>query len=129
MTKILLVEDTPALAIEIADILQMEQFEVSLATGGSDALARLKDQFPDVVISDLFMTGIDGFQLITAIKSDSTLRQIPVIILSARTAADVIDKVKALGGDLFIQKPCDGQYLVRSIKKVLNQKTQIPHHD
>ena len=55
MTKILLVEDTPALATEIADILQMEQFEVSLATSGSDALTRLKEQFPAVVISALFM--------------------------------------------------------------------------
>jgi DNA-binding response OmpR family regulator len=129
MTKILLVEDTPALAAEIADILRMEEFDVTLVTSGFDALIHLRAQLTDIVISDLFMPRIDGFQLISAIKNDSRLKQIPIIILSARTTPDAIDKVKSLGGDLFIQKPCDGQYLVMSIKKVLNQKEQIHAND
>src|SRR3990170_110139 len=115
MTKVLLVEDTPSLAAEIMDILRMEDFNVSLAKNGLDALNQLRVNLADIVISDLFMPEIDGFQLITEIKNDEKLKHIPIIILSARTTADTIEKVMELGADLFIQKPCDSRYLVGSI--------------
>lgn len=119
MSKILLVEDTASLAVEIVDILRMEDFEVSIAKNGKDALAQLKKGLSDIVISDLLMPEMDGFQLITELKNNSSFKNIPIIILSARTTTDTIDKVKQLGADLFIQKPCDSKYLVGSIKKVL----------
>ena len=125
MIRILLVEDTPSLATEIADILRMEGFDVTPVSSGVDALNRLQVQVTDIVISDLFMPEIDGFQLIYAIKNDSRLKQIPIIILSARTTTDAIDKVKSLGGDLFIQKPCDSQYLVTSIKRLVGERQKI----
>jgi DNA-binding response OmpR family regulator len=125
MTKVLLVEDTPSLAEEIIDILRMEDFDVSLAKNGRDALEQLAVRLTDIVISDLFMPELDGFELITAIKYDARLKHIPIIILSARTTPDTIDKVKELGGDLFIQKPCDSRYLVTSIKRVLTKKEQV----
>ena len=120
MSKVLLVEDTFTLAVEIVDILRMEDFEVSVAKNGVDAIAQLRNKLSDIVISDLFMPEMDGFELIAALKKDSGLKHIPIIILSARTTSDAIDKVKELGADLFIQKPCDSKYLVGSIKKVLN---------
>lgn len=121
MTNVLLVEDTSSLAAEIIDILRMENFYVSLAKNGMDALNQLKNKIPDIVISDLFMPEIDGFQLITELKNDSKLKHLPIIILSARTTPDTIEKVKELGADLFIQKPCDSRYLVGSIKNVLTK--------
>lgn len=129
MTRILLVEDTPSLAMEIMDILQMEQFDVSLAVNGRDALKQLNVKLADIVISDLFMPEIDGFQLISAMRNDVTLAEIPIIILSARTTSDTIEKVMALGSDLFIQKPCDSQYLVGSIKKLLNEREGVKTDD
>lgn len=122
MTKILLVEDTPALAAEIMDILRMESYDVSLAINGRDAMQQLTLRPADLVISDLFMPEMDGFQLISALRNHPSLGETPIIILSARTTSDTIDKVLALGSDLFIQKPCDSQYLVASIKKILNKK-------
>jgi DNA-binding response OmpR family regulator len=125
MKKILLVEDTPSLAMEIMDILQMESFDVTLATNGKDAMELLTRQRADIVISDLFMPGMDGFQLISSIRNHPTVRETPIIILSARTTNDTIDKVMGLGSDLFIQKPCDSQYLVTSIKRLLAEKQQV----
>jgi DNA-binding response OmpR family regulator len=122
MTKILLVEDTPSLAAEIIDILRMEDFDVSLAKNGLDALNQLRVNLTDIVISDLFMPEIDGFQLITELKNDGKLKHIPIIILSARTTSDTIEKVMELGADLFIQKPCDSRYLVSSINMVLKKE-------
>ena len=125
MKRILLVEDTPSLALEIVDILQMESFDVTLATNGKDAMELLARWRADIVISDLFMPGMDGFQLISSIRNHPTLRETPIIILSARTTNDTIDKVMALGSDLFIQKPCDSQYLVASIKRLIAEKQQV----
>lgn len=125
MTKILLVEDTPSLAMEIMDILRMESFDVALAINGSDAMEQLTQRPAHIVISDLFMPVMDGFQLISSIRNHPSLRETPIIILSARTTSDTIDKVMALGSDLFIQKPCDSQYLVASIKKILTEKQQV----
>lgn len=125
MKRILLVEDTPSLAMEIVDILQMESFDVTLATNGKDAMELLARWRADIVISDLFMPGMDGFQLISSIRNHPTLRETPIIILSARTTNDTIDKVMALGSDLFIQKPCDSQYLVASIKRLIAEKQQV----
>ncbi len=119
MSKILLVEDTSSLAVEIVDILRMEDFEVSVAKNGKDALAQLEKGLADIIISDLLMPEMDGFQLITELKNNSSFKNIPIIILSARTTTDTIAKVKRLGANLFIPKPCDSKYLVASIKKVL----------
>ncbi|WP_276368886.1 response regulator [Chryseolinea sp. H1M3-3] len=129
MNKVLLVEDTPSLATEIMDILRMEDFDVSLAINGLDALNKLRIQLSDIVISDLFMPEIDGFQLITELKNDDKLKHIPIIILSARTTSDTIEKVKELGADLFLQKPCDSRHLVGSIKKVLIKKERVNTND
>jgi two-component system response regulator CpxR len=125
MTKILLVEDTPSLAMEIMDILRMESFEVTLANNGRDAMELLAHQPADIVISDLFMPEMDGFRLISSIRNHASLSETPIIILSARTTNDTIDKVMALGSDLFIQKPCDSQYLVASIKRIIAEKQKV----
>jgi|SRR5688572_15560731 DNA-binding response OmpR family regulator len=122
MTRVLLVEDTPSLAAEIVDILRMEDFDVSLAKNGLDALQQLRIRLSDIVVSDLFMPEIDGFELIKELKKDDHLKHIPIIILSARTTNDTMDHVKELGADLFIKKPCDSKYLVGSIRQVLNFK-------
>lgn len=125
MTKILLVEDTPSLAMEIMDILRMESYDVALATNGRDAMEQLCRRPAGMVISDLFMPEMDGFQLISSIRNHPSLKETPIIILSARTTSDTIEKVMALGSDLFIQKPCDSQYLVASINKILKEKQQV----
>ncbi|HKZ37047.1 MAG TPA: response regulator [Chryseolinea sp.] len=119
--RILLVEDTPSLAAEIVDILRMEDFDVSIAKNGVDALGQLRSRLANIVISDLFMPEMDGFQLIMEVKKDASLKHIPIVILSARTTIDAIEKVKELGADLFIAKPCDSKYLVGSIRQILQR--------
>lgn len=111
------------MAEEIIDILRMEGFDVSLAKNGREALTQLASRPADVVISDLFMPELDGFELIVAIRKDVHLKNMPIIILSARTTSDVIEKVKHIGANLFIKKPCDSRYLVQSIKSVINNRT------
>jgi DNA-binding response OmpR family regulator len=125
MIRVLLVEDTQTLAMEIMDILRMESFEVALAINGRDAMEQLARHPADIVISDLFMPEMDGFQLISSIRNHPSLMETPIIILSARTTNDTIDKVMVLGSDLFIQKPCDSQYLVTSIKRLMGEKQKI----
>jgi DNA-binding response OmpR family regulator len=116
--KILLVEDTIHLAEEISDMLKFEGYEVTLANGGMQALQLLSGVKPDIIITDLLMPGLDGFQLIEQIRKMSAYKAIPIVILSAKAAEE--DRVRGLqvGADAFIVKPCKSHVLVEIIKKL-----------
>jgi two-component system phosphate regulon response regulator PhoB len=115
---VLLVEDTADLAEEIAYILEMEGFKVFLANSGYKALERLKEITPDVIITDLLMPGMDGFELIEHIRVDPLLLAIPIIILSAKTNSTDRKRGAVVGVSAFIEKPCKGYELVAIVKSL-----------
>jgi DNA-binding response OmpR family regulator len=82
MKHILLVEDTIPLAEEIADSLQLEGYEVTHAPNGEAGMAILPATDPDIIITDLLMPGIDGFEFIRRVRKKT--KAIPIIILSAK---------------------------------------------
>ncbi len=119
MKKILLVEDTAHLAEEVADILKMEGFEVRVATNGIHGLELISEAKPDLIITDLLMPGMDGFEFIRNVRSQPDLKSIPIVVLSAKTAqSDRISVIEA-GADSFIQKPCKAHELIASINSLL----------
>ena len=122
MKRILLVEDTSHLSEEIADILRLEGYQVSTATNGLLALEHLPGFSPDLIITDLLMPVMNGFEFIKQVRSMASLKSTPIIILSAKTSE--ADKVlaKEVGADAFIVKPCKGHELVASINSLINHK-------
>lgn len=119
MTRILLAEDTIQLAEEISDILRLEKFDVVIARNGREALDLLIITRPDVVITDLLMPVMDGFELIEKIKSNPELKSIPVITLSAKAAPEDRARAQAAGADRFVQKPCKAHELISAIRSLL----------
>jgi len=119
MKRILLVEDTSHLSEEIADILRLEGYQIAVANSGLKALERLPELQPDLIITDLLMPGMDGFELIKKVRSSVNLKSIPIIILSAKTSA--ADQVlgKEAGADAFLSKPCKAHELVAAINSLL----------
>ena len=132
---VLVVEDNPSLR-EYIQFLLSEKYRVFTAENGRDALAQLRDGergmrdgaaphphpsslIPDLIVSDLMMPLLDGYQLLEALKSDLRLRQIPVVMLTAR--ADVRDKLKALriGVDDYLLKPFDEEELLARVENLL----------
>jgi PAS domain S-box-containing protein len=117
--EILVVEDSPTQAEQLKYILEEEGYQVSVAHNGKEALSLINERKPTIVISDIIMPEMDGYQLCRQIRADKDLRSLPVILLT--TLSDSSDVVKALecGADNFLTKPYEENYLLSRIKYFL----------
>jgi CheY-like chemotaxis protein len=107
---ILVVDDEPAILDMIAELLSYEGFEVVSTSQGSVALARAKADPPALILLDLMMPGMSGWQVIDALKASPQTRAIPIVVLSARR--DLTAIAKELGIALFLAKPFDIDELI-----------------
>jgi CheY-like chemotaxis protein len=115
MKKILLVEDTAALAEEIADLLRLEGYGVTVTANGLEALEQLPVVQPDLVLTDLLMPKMNGIELIRTIRTLGIHKTLPIVILSARSADADQAEGKAAGANAFVRKPCKSQELLGAI--------------
>lgn len=116
---ILLVEDNLGLQVFIDQILR-DHYHVSIAQNGKEALEELNSQKFDLIVSDLMMPVMDGYELLNRVKADDRTRGIPFIMLSAR--AEMQDKLRALrtGVDDYLTKPFDEEELKARVENLLN---------
>jgi signal transduction histidine kinase len=121
-TTILVVEDSPTQAQLLRLILESEGFAVALAPDGASALARLAVSAVDLVVGDVLMPGLTGFELCRAIKADRALSDVPVVLVT--TLRDPLEIVQALevGADSFIRKPYEPDALVVRLRSLLAQR-------
>ena len=123
--QILCIEDEPEMIDLIRLILGRRGFQVSGATGGQAGLQAVREQHPDLVLLDLMMPDMDGWEVYQQMKADESTRHIPVIVVTAK--AQSIDKVLGLHiakVDDYIAKPFSPQELLTSVEKTLSQKSQ-----
>lgn len=116
--RVLLIEDEEGIASFVAMYLRKDNFIVDIASNGKDGLAMMAGSAPDIVILDLMLPDIDGFEVCRSIRRDS---EVPIIMLTARDAST--DKVVGLelGADDYITKPFDPRELVARVKSVLRR--------
>jgi DNA-binding response OmpR family regulator len=119
MKKILLVEDTVPLAEEIEGLLRLEDFEVTVAHNGAAALEMVLETRPNLILTDLLMPGMDGFDLIVRIRGLEEFKSIPIIALSARTSTVDRNRAMKAGADSFLSKPCKIQELLSAINSLM----------
>ena len=120
--NILCIEDEPEMIDLIRLILGRRGFKVSGAAGGRAGLQAIREELPDLVLLDLMMPDMDGWEVYQQMKSDELTRHIPVIVVTAR--AQSIDKVLGIHiakVDDYISKPFSPQELLSSVEKVLGQ--------
>jgi signal transduction histidine kinase len=119
MTRILAVEDSPTQAEELRFILTSESFDVEVARNAEQALEQLTRQSFDLVVSDIVMPGLSGYELCRRIKKDGRTRELPVVLLT--TLNDPLDIIEGLesGADNFITKPYEASNLLRRINTML----------
>lgn len=120
---ILCVEDEPEMIDLIQLILSRKGYNVKGATGGVEGIKLIRELHPDLVLLDLMMPDMDGWEVYQQMKSDQTLRDIPVIVVTAK--AQNIDKVLGLHiakVDDYIAKPFSPQELMDSVDQVLSKK-------
>jgi len=125
--RILCIEDEPEMIELIKVILEKKGFEVKGAVGGKEGLEKAKAEKPDLILLDLMMPEVDGWEVYRQLKSDEELKDIPVIVVTAR--AQSIDKILGLHiakVDDYITKPFGPNELVESINRVLGIKKAGP---
>ena len=120
--RVVCIEDEPEMIDLVRLILRRKGFEVIGANGGVEGLEAVRREKPDLVLLDLMMPDMDGWEVYQQIKADETLRHIPVVVVTAK--AQSIDKVLGLHiakVDDYITKPFGPQELLESIAKILGE--------
>jgi CheY-like chemotaxis protein len=117
MTKLLLVEDEPALRETLKEILELNDFEVAVASSGLEALDAINARIPDLIVSDIMMPGITGFDLIKKVHEQPKLAEIPFIFLSALASREDQNKGLDAGAKGYITKPFKSAELITLIKQ------------
>src|SRR6266480_696152 len=122
MAKILVVDDEEHIVMILKDSLEFSGFQVSTAFNGEEALEAVVKEPPDLIVLDIGMPKIDGWEVCRRLKSNAATRHIPVIILTAYAQVSDQKKGTALGAERFVTKPCDLTFLVEEINSLLVQK-------
>ncbi len=123
--RILVVEDHDLLLLAIRDILEMEGYEVETAIDGVDALEKMQERIPDLIVADIMMPRMDGYALFEEVRSYPRWVQIPFIFLTARAEKEDRLKGKALGAEDYITKPFDPQELIIAVRARLGRAQAI----
>ncbi|MDE6264521.1 MAG: response regulator transcription factor [Paramuribaculum sp.] len=121
--KVLLVEDDSTLAFIVQDALTREGFEVVCAANGEAGIKAFDESEPDIIVADVMMPKLDGFEMIRRIRINSP--SVPVLFLTARTALDDVVRGFEIGANDYIRKPFQILELVVRIKALLKRNTGI----
>jgi DNA-binding NarL/FixJ family response regulator len=126
--KLLLIDDDPNLILLVKDYLEFRGYEVVTAENGREALEVLEKQTADMIICDVMMPEMDGYSLVSAIRSDPKTSWIPVLFLSAKGQSQ--DRVKGLniGADVYMVKPFEPEELVAQVESSLKQASRLIQH-
>jgi DNA-binding response OmpR family regulator len=120
--RILIVEDHPLIAELVETRLRVEGMRPVHCSGGREALALLEHEEFDLVVLDIMMPEIDGYDVLRRIRGEAATATLPVIFLSAKSSPADIEKGFSLGANHYITKPFSGQDLVRKIRLCLAER-------
>ncbi|WP_262494932.1 response regulator transcription factor [Aquimarina sediminis] len=115
--KILIVDDEPNIVMSLEYAFKKNDFEVFIARDGSEAIEILKSKTPDVVLLDIMMPNIDGYQTLEHIRSNASTKNIKVIFLTAKNKTSDVEKGLAMGVDKYLTKP----FSIKKIMKEINE--------
>jgi DNA-binding response OmpR family regulator len=119
VNRILVVDDEPDVVDLVRTVLEIDGFAVETHTEGEQALGRILEDPPDLMILDLMMPGLDGWELLKLMRQDPAACRVPVVILSARSRPqDQIDSLQQ-GADAYLCKPFSPKELLRQVRQLL----------
>jgi DNA-binding response OmpR family regulator len=116
--RILIVEDEPNIVESLSFILRRVGFEVHTVTDGADALDRVRRQDFQVLLLDIMLPGMNGLDVLKAIRSDHALSALPVVVLTAKGQADDRRTAEAIGASDFITKPFSNADVVERVSRL-----------
>lgn len=123
MKKILIIEDDPFLSGMYQKKLKLSGFEVKVAADGKEGIEALKKDRPDLVLLDIVLPQMDGYEILKRLKEDKDLRSIPVILLTNLGQKEEVEKGLALGADAYIIKAhFTPTAVVDKVKEILEKR-------
>ncbi|UAM98996.1 response regulator [Polaribacter litorisediminis] len=117
--KILIVDDEPNIVMSLEYIFKKQDFDVFIARDGSEALEILRHHTPDIILLDIMMPKVDGYQTLQYIKNTNSLKDTKVVFLTAKNKASDIEKGLKLGADKYLTKPFSVKKIVSEILELL----------
>jgi len=119
--SVLIVDDEPMARTLLRLMLVRAGFHVSEAEDGYDALEKVRKNQPDVILLDVMMPGMDGFAVCEKLRSETATAELPIIMLSAKTDLDSINKGLRAGATIYLTKPISPEELTQHVKDALIQ--------
>lgn len=117
--KILIVDDEPNIVISLEFLMRREGYEVLVARNGEEAMRHIQEKRPDLVLLDIMMPKINGFEVCRQIRAHPDLSAVRIIMLTAKGRSAEIEKGLGMGADGYITKPFSTRDLVFQVKKLL----------
>lgn len=120
--KILIVDDEPNILISLEYLMQREGFDVSVARDGLQAVAAIESNPPDLVLLDVMMPGKTGLEVCQHVRAQDRLRDVRIVMLTAKGRETDVAKGLALGANAYVTKPFSTRELVAQVRTLLEAK-------
>ena len=117
-TRVLIAEDEPYIVESLSFVLEREGYAVRAALDGEAALRELRASAPDLLILDLMLPKMNGFEVLKAAKADPALKAIPIIVLTAKGQAQDRRMVDEIGAEGFMTKPFSNREIVERVREL-----------
>ena len=125
-TRVLFVDDEPSILKTVGKYLEVAGFEVLMSMDGQDGISKAQEMKPDVIILDLMLPWVSGFEVCATIKNDPRMKHIPIIIYSGEGKLEEEKRCRELGAAAYVPKEQGAQALIEQIKLVLAPKPSQP---
>ncbi len=119
---VLIIEDEKLIIVSTQMVLEAAGFRVESATNGEDGIAKAKSQTPDLILLDIMMPGIDGWETLTRLKREPATANIPVVIFTAREHSRGHQKSAEMGAVDYFRKPFEPDELIGLVEKHVGQR-------
>ena len=116
--RLLVVDDDPGLLLAVSETLRAEGYDVKTARRGAEALVIVAQALPDLIISDIRMPGMDGYQLVRNLRANARTRLVPIVFLTAKD--EIADRIEGFrtGVDAYLTKPFDPDELIDTVRRL-----------
>jgi DNA-binding response OmpR family regulator len=123
MPSVLIVDDDAVIQLLLRVNFEMDGFTVLTADDGEQGLAMIKSEHPDLVLLDVMMPKMDGYEVLAALQVDEALRSLPVVLLSAKTRAEDRQAGISAGAVAYITKPFDPTSVLTQVRDLVSPQT------
>lgn len=117
--KILIVDDEPSIVLSLDYLMRKNGYEPFIARNGEEALAIAEKEVPSLVILDIMMPGMDGYEVCEKLRSNPLTSAIKIIFLSAKSGKEAIDKGISVGADKYLTKPFNTKQIMQEVVNLL----------